>query len=294
MTLLPIVPPNCLKKCMILTKPTRCTYSGDPMITELVEHNIQHPTERKYETPLLLLHGAWHGAWCWAEWPSYFAQLGYEVHTIGLPDHGGTAGTKRHINLYSLGDYVAFLGQEINKMKVTPIVVGHSMGGAVLQKYIQHNALPGAVLLATLPATGIFKMLLRLLRKHPSAILQGLLTMNMYQWVATPALAQALFLNKNSEIDVVEFQQKLVRESLLMGTQTMIPFARMNKNTAVPVLVIAGEKDNVFTIAEEKATAQKYDADFILIKDQAHNLMMENEWQSVADQIHNWIQTTIH
>ena len=262
------------------------------MVATLIEHNIQHPAEKKHETPILLLHGAWHGAWCWEEWSYYFSQLGYEVHTISLPDHGVTAGTKRHINLYSLGDYAAFLGQEINKMKTTPIVIGHSMGGAVVQKYMQYNKLPGAVLLATLPATGIFKMILRLLHKHPSAILKGLLTMNMYQWVATPELAQALFLNEGSDIDAIAFQQKLVRESILVGTQTMIPFARVNKNTAVPVLVVAGEKDNVFTVTEEKATAQKYNADFILIQGQAHNLMMESAWQSVADQIHEWIQTT--
>ena len=259
------------------------------MVSNLIEHNIQHPAERKYETPLLFLHGAWHGAWCWEKWSYYFAQLGYEVHTISLPDHGSTASTKRHINLYSLGDYAAFLGQEIDKMKAKPIVIGHSMGGAVVQKYMQHHTLPGVVLLATLPSTGIFKMIFRLLGKHPTAVLKGLLTMNLYQWVSTPELAQTLFLNAGSDIDAVAFQQKLVKESLLVGIQTMIPFARVNQDTAVPVLVVAAEKDNVFTIAEEKATAQKYDADFILIKDQAHNLMMESAWQSVADQIDIWL-----
>jgi hypothetical protein len=30
-----------------------------------LEHLVLHSDERRYATPLLLIHGAWHGAWCW-------------------------------------------------------------------------------------------------------------------------------------------------------------------------------------------------------------------------------------
>ena len=68
----------------------------------------------------------------------------------------------------------------------------------------------------------------------------------------------------------------------------MFPFAKLNK-TASPVLVLAGEKDVIFTLAEEKATAEKYKAECIVFKGQAHNLMLEPAWQQVADTIDEWI-----
>lgn len=258
-----------------------------------IEHIIKQPTERKHDTPLLLQHGAWHGAWCWQLWLDYFAELGYEVHAISLPGHGHSSQAKRHINYYTLGDYVEVLAGEIDKLSAPPIVIGHSMGGAIVQKYLQNHTLPGAVLLATIPAKGILALLFRQLRQHPTSTLKGLLTLNLYQWVATPQLVHALFLNPDTAIDTAVFQQKLVHESFTVGLQTMFPFARLN-DTAVPILVIAAEKDNIFTVAEEKDTAQKYNADFILIKDQAHNLMSESDWQPVANQIDEWVQANTH
>ncbi len=261
---------------------------------ETIEHIVRQPQERKHKTPILLQHGAWHGAWCWQNWLDYFAKLGYEVHAISLPGHGKSSQNKKHINSYTLGDYVEVLATEIEKMSTPPIVIGHSMGAGIVQKYLQYHALPAAVLLASIPAKGMLGTMIRRLRHHSRNTLKGLLTFNLYHWVETPELAQMMFLNAITEIDPVAFQQKLSTESLAIGLQTMFSFARINdSDTAVPTLVIAGEKDTVFTIAEGKATAKKYNADFLLIKDQAHNLMIESAWQSVADQIDRWISKQV-
>ncbi|MBI5715520.1 MAG: alpha/beta hydrolase, partial [Chloroflexi bacterium] len=38
----------------------------------------RQPASNPRPTPLLFVHGAWHGAWCWAEYfLPYFAQHGY-------------------------------------------------------------------------------------------------------------------------------------------------------------------------------------------------------------------------
>jgi pimeloyl-ACP methyl ester carboxylesterase len=256
---------------------------------ETIEHIVKHPAEKKHKTPILLQHGAWHGAWCWEYWLNYFAELGYEVHAISLPGHGQSSQNKRFLNLYTLGNYTDVLADEIEKLSEPPVVIGHSMGGAILQNYLQHHSLPGAVLLATLPPQGALKMILRNLQKRPRSTLKGFLTMNLYHWVASPASAKSMFLSDNNPIDADVFQQKLGGESLTIGSQTMLPFLRVKK-TAVPILVVAAEKDNLFTVAEQKATAQKYNADFILIENQAHDLMIEPAWQSVADHIDSWIQ----
>ena len=216
---------------------------------ETIEHIIQQPVKRTHKTPLLFQHGAWHGAWCWQQWMDYFSSLGYEVHAISLPAHGKSSFNKKHINFYGFKDYVDTLASQVDTISPKPVIIGHSLGGAVLQKYLEDHQVSGAVLLASVPATGTLPMTFRLFRRHPITTLAGLLKLNLYEWVKTPELAQDMFLNSNTEIDIVAFQQLLVRETA-NPFPIFAPFAKVNANKS-PMLVISGEKDALFTVAEE-------------------------------------------
>ena len=259
---------------------------------EEIEYVVRKPANRVHQTPILLLHGAWHGAWCWENWLGHFSSMGHEVHAFSLPAHGTSSCRKGHVNFYTLGDYVNTLAAQVAQISPTPVVVGHSMGGAILQKYLESNALPGAVLLATAPASGIFGMVLRLMRRHPVAICKGLLTLNLYHWVATEELARDLFLGSaTSPSDVRKLHRQLVRETTTLP-QLFFPFAKLNK-TSTPTIVLAAEKDVIFTLAEERATAEKYGAECVVFEGQAHNLMLEPAWPRVADTIDEWITSKL-
>jgi pimeloyl-ACP methyl ester carboxylesterase len=259
---------------------------------ETIEHIIQQPAKRTHKTPLLFQHGAWHGAWCWQYWMDYFGSLGYETHAISLPGHGKSPLRKKHINFYTFKDYVDVLAEQIETISPKPVVVGHSLGGAVLQKYLETRQLPGAVLLSTLPSRGILPMALRLMRRHPIHILSGLLTLDLYQWVKTPELAQALFLNKNTAVDVIAFQRQLVSESIMNAIALLFPFAKVNPNRS-PMLLLSAQNDAVFTRGEEDVTAKKYGVKNNIIQGQPHDLMLESAWQQVADFIDSWITKEI-
>lgn len=54
------------------------------------------PASSARPTPLLFVHGAWHAAWCWAEYfLDYFAAHGYESSALSLRGHGGSEGHNR-------------------------------------------------------------------------------------------------------------------------------------------------------------------------------------------------------
>jgi len=254
---------------------------------ETIEHIVQQPEKRTHLTPLLFQHGAWHGAWCWQQWMKHFASAGYEVHAISLPAHGNSSSNKKHINFYTFKDYVETLAGQVEMISPTPVVIGHSLGGAILQKYLENHQLPAAVLLASLPSSGSLKMVFRLLKQHPLPIWMGMLKLNSYEWIKTPVLVQALFLNSETNIDTVAFHKNLVRESANPFAH-LFPFAKSNPNQS-PVLVISGEKDAIFTVAEENITAKQFGAKNIVIQGQAHNLMMESAQEQVATIIDNWI-----
>ena len=61
--------------------------------------------------PLLFVHGAGHGAWCWAEhFLDFFAEHGFDSYALSLRDHGESGGRER-LRWTSIADYVSDVEQ---------------------------------------------------------------------------------------------------------------------------------------------------------------------------------------
>lgn len=77
--------------------------------------------------PVVLVHGAWHGAWCWAGVQHALDELAVPSLAIDLPGHG--ASTAPLTDLAGDADHVVAVLQQLG----TPaVLVGHSYGGAVI------------------------------------------------------------------------------------------------------------------------------------------------------------------
>ena len=138
-----------------------------------IELLSQKPDKQTHSTPILFVHGAWHGAWCWQEYfLPYFAQNGWEVYALSLRGHGESDGG---IRWASGANYVADVAGVVEQIGRPPILIGHSMGGYVVQKYLEAHDAPAGVLLASIPPQGILGFTLRIARQHPVALLKMLL-----------------------------------------------------------------------------------------------------------------------
>jgi pimeloyl-ACP methyl ester carboxylesterase len=127
----------------------------------------RQPASVSRSTPILFVHGAWHGAWCWDEhFLPYFAQHGYAVHAPSLRGHGQSAGGDR-IKFHRIADYVADVARVAASLPTPPIIIGHSMGGLVVQKYLETHSPPAAVLLASVPPAGVLATTLRIATRRP-------------------------------------------------------------------------------------------------------------------------------
>ncbi|MCE2842934.1 MAG: alpha/beta fold hydrolase [Novosphingobium sp.] len=78
---------------------------------------------------IILIHGAWHDARCWHAVKPILEGLGHSVSTPDLPGHG-----QRQGELWSatLGGYARTAIAAARKAKARPVLVGHSLGGAVI------------------------------------------------------------------------------------------------------------------------------------------------------------------
>lgn len=79
----------------------------------------------------VLIHGAWHGGWCWSKVAPVLREKGHAVLTPDLPGHGQDKTPVSQISLQMYADAVVkFLDQQTEPV----ILVGHSMGGIVTSR----------------------------------------------------------------------------------------------------------------------------------------------------------------
>ncbi len=79
----------------------------------------------------ILVHGAWHGAWCWSKVVPLMTNKGYKVIAIDLPSHGKDT---TNASTVTFADYVKKLTETASKIDGEVILVGHSMGGTVISQ----------------------------------------------------------------------------------------------------------------------------------------------------------------
>ena len=76
---------------------------------------------------ILLVHGAWHGAWCWYKAIPALQALGFTAHTLDLPGHGLNVGGAQ-----TLAAYAEAVAAKLATLPEPAVLLGHSMGGQVI------------------------------------------------------------------------------------------------------------------------------------------------------------------
>jgi alpha-beta hydrolase superfamily lysophospholipase len=90
---------------------------------------------------------------CWAEHlTGWFGAHGYPVDAPDLPHHGQLP--RPGIRFASLKDYVGAVDKVASELGWRLVLVGHSMGGYIIQKYLESASADLGVLLAVIPPTG--------------------------------------------------------------------------------------------------------------------------------------------
>jgi pimeloyl-ACP methyl ester carboxylesterase len=164
--------------------------------------------------PLVFVHGEVHAAWCWDEhFIDFFAGHGYRALALSLRGHGASPTAKR-LKTCSIVDYVDDLRSVAAGLPVAPVVVGHSMGGFVVQKYLESSTAPAAVLMASLPPQGRVGFLTRQIRRHPWVAMRALATGKLVRMFDTPERAREFFFSAHTpESDVQRCLARLQEES---------------------------------------------------------------------------------
>lgn len=228
---------------------------------------------------IVFVHGMSHGAWCWEEYfIPYFENLGYSCLAINLPGHE-VKGSKKSIT-FSLNDYVNALTKAVANLPEPPIIIGHSMGGMILQRFLKTGSCKKAILMSSVPPSGVLWASLRVIVNNPGSI------PFLFQRNLLGVFHKYPKLMFNDLSVAQKFKSNLCAESFLTYLGLLIPIS--NQSTT-PMLVIGGSEDALMTQDEFRQTAKYYQAKLELIEGGSHDLMLDPDFAKTADSIHRWI-----
>lgn len=238
---------------------------------------------------LLCVHGAWHAAWCWDEhFLDFFADKGFRASAVSLRGHGASS-LPKPLNSCSLADYVDDVRSAAEMLGSEPVIIGHSMGCLVVQKYLETNHARAAVLLAPATQRGLRRFVLRMFGRHPWNFMRASTFGDSANLVGTPALAREfLFCALTPEPVVESCAARTGSESARAGMDQM--FGRLNPGlVTAPLLVLGAHNDGSRIDGDVSAAARTYRTNAEFFPDMGHDMMLEPGWAQVAGRIEGWL-----
>lgn len=248
------------------------------------------PTQRNQFPPILMQHGMWHGAWCWQDWQACFAEWGWESHAISLPGHG-LSPLQRPIWRCTLGYYLQFVCAAVDALPQKPILMGHSMGGAISQWYLRDvGDLPAAVLVAPWALYGGYWACTMAWGRLNADGGLGLGFRNRRcEWIGIPQQTARFLISPNATLTAEALHERLTPESGLVLLQHLRPW-RVPSRLTTPILWLGAEHDAAIPeFAARRAAAIYPTGEYRLIVGAAHNIMMEANYRAIAQDVADWL-----
>lgn len=243
--------------------------------------------------PVLLVHGAWHGAWCWeGNYLDWFAERGHPTWALDLRGHGQSP-ARRAMRWNRLRHYTDDVAAVVSDMPAAPVVIGHSMGGLIAQHLLSRDvAVRGVGLLASAPHYGVIGATWAVMRERPLDFLRANLELSLYPLVRDPHKAAQMFLDPDTDPETAQaFGQRLGDESYLGFLEMLGLDLPRRPRHGVPACVVGAELDGLFPPTSQQRLARRYQADCHIIAGAAHDLMLSEHWRAGAGHFATWIDT---
>ncbi|MFH1803724.1 MAG: alpha/beta hydrolase [Pseudomonadota bacterium] len=265
-------------------------------MTPQLEIFRRNPTGKSScKAPVVLVHGAFTGAWCWNEhFLSYFADQGFETVSFSLRGHGGSGGRESR-NHASIDDYVADLETVVETLGQEPILIGHSMGGYIVQKYLETHHARAAVLMASVPPEGLIASNAMMAMSNPDLYLQMFWLQAIGpHTLLREKLGRAMLSADVASDDGMIYFGRLETESHralmdMMGTNPVF----LSPTDVPPMLVLGARNDEIIPSELVHTTALRYHADCLILDDIAHAMMLDTNWQQAADAVIDWLHVNV-
>ncbi len=242
--------------------------------------------------PVLFLHGAFCGAWSWAEaFLPFFARRGRHAGALSLRGHGA-GDDRRRMGTATLSDYMADVQRAFAEFPEPPVVVGHSLGGLLAQMLIGRVEMRALVLLASLPPEGLFFESPRLIVTDPHIWLEAVAAaVGLTKTPIALAAAELLFAEDVPRGRVRRYAALMTPEAPRALAEAHFPWPVPSAMFfGIPALVVGGTKDRLVWQISTWRTAVYHGAAHETAENQGHFLMLDPGAETVARSILDWLE----
>lgn len=259
-------------------------------------HTLSRPAfEDQGHPPLVFVHGGYTHSGCWdINFMPFFQERGYNCHAIDLSGHGKSSGGDR-LNSFGLDHYADDVGQLIADLGVAPVLIGHSMGAIVVQRYLERSPARAVVMLAPVPPTGLAASGVQLAARHPEFIVEAERAVRGDYTENTIKVMREVYFSPDASLEHYRsFMPVVQNESMLALTELMSLAMRFpRKRPRMPALVIGGQFDALFAANRLHFTASGWNAETCVIPRAGHMLMLDPQWIDVARKIDTWLGASL-
>ncbi len=243
--------------------------------------------------PLLFVHGGFCDAWYWEPYfLPWFASLGYATHALSLRGHGKSGGADS-LFVAGLDDYAADVERIAAQLDEPPVLIGHSMGAAVIERLLATRPVRAAALLAPIPPAGLFVVAGRLAAERPEYIMQmGQLDPGRVTGEVLRAL-QPYYFSRNVRPEVL---REAVRHIGSESPRALFDLSlrlhwQLQTRQGTPPLVLGVTGDRICTPDDVRSTAHHHGVEPVMVDGLAHMLMLDNEWERPARVLAAWLES---
>ena len=247
---------------------------------------------------ILFVHGMFMNKDCWNGWLGYYQNKGYKCIAPSWPFHEGSPEQlrKEHPNK-KLGDLtlnavVNYFENIIKTLNEAPILIGHSMGGLVVQILINKGYGACGIAIDPAPPVGVFSMKWSFLKSNLPVInpfkgnTPDLMSFKRFQYAFVNGLP--IEIQKDAYAKFVTPESRNVPRSSTKSAGK-IDFLKEHN----PLLIIAGGNDHIIPSGLNKTNFQKYKntkskTDFKEFEGRTHFIIGQHNWEEVADYILEW------
>ncbi|RYG44308.1 MAG: alpha/beta hydrolase [Chitinophagaceae bacterium] len=248
---------------------------------------------------IVFITGAFVSHACWDNWAAYFQQHGYDTLAPAWPGKNADPATLRNrhpdpvLAAVTFEDIVGYYTSIISQLPEKPILIGHSLGGLLVQVLLNKGFGAAGVAIHPLPPPGIIVYEWRFLKSNIRAAdyltsISKTYMMSFKKWQEVFTNGMTLEQQKDGYYDFAIPESKRVIRGA-WSANAKIDFNREHH----PLLLIAGSGDHYVPVSLVRRTHKKYKTAYSIvdffIKNRNHFVLGAPTWKEDAEEIARWL-----
>jgi len=249
---------------------------------------------------VVFLHGMFMTHRCWDGWVERYTKLGVTCEAPPWPHHEASPPEIRakhpdpKLGALTLPDVVEAMARVVSAGE-KPVLIGHSMGGLIVQLLLARGLGVAGVGIDSAPPAGVVAFSWSFIKSN-WGVINPFANVNE-AFLPSPAQFKYAFAHTLPEAEVASiYEQQVTPESRRVGRGPLSGAAKIDfTQPRPPLLLVAGSDDHIVPTALNRANWHKQrrspgGCEFREFPGRVHYILGQSGWEEVADFVLEWVK----